>query len=178
MSRLVRALLAALAGLIVTAAPASADVAGSGPVQISQQTTTAHVGIGQRFAFTTTIRNDGDRPLSGLVAHLDIVGLDPDVYVDPEDWSTQRTQYPSAVPPHATTRLSWSVHAVTTGRLVLYVSLVSATGQAVAAGPALHAEVGAQQRLDPNGVLPVAVGVPVLLLALLAAARLRRRRLV
>jgi hypothetical protein len=170
-----RRALAVAATLAVTlAGPSTAGA----DVSVTVDRTGVATGLGKRFSFRSTFANPGPGEIRGLVAHLNIASLRPDVYVDPEDWSTQRTQYPSAVPPHATTRLSWSVHAVTTGRLVLYVSLVSATGQAVAAGPALHAEVGAQQRLDPNGVLPVALGVPVLLLALLAAARLRRRRLV
>ena len=33
------------------------------------------------------------RPLSGLVAHLNVVGLSSGIYVDPEDWSEERTKY-------------------------------------------------------------------------------------
>lgn len=179
MNRLVRALLVGLAAAAVTAAPANADAPDAvASVQISQDTTTARAAIGEPFSFTTTVRNPGDQPLTGLVAHLDIVGLDPDVYVDPEDWSSQRTQYLPPVPAHGATRLSWSVNAVNPGRLVVYVSLVTATGDSVVTGPALHAEVSAQQRLDAAGVVPVAVAVPTVVLALLVAARVRRRRLV
>ena len=35
---------------------------------------------------------------SGLVAHLNIVGLSSGIYVDPEDWSEERTKF---VPPLA-----------------------------------------------------------------------------
>ncbi len=179
MNRLVRALLVGLAAAAVTAAPAHADAPDAvASVQISQDTTRARAAIGEPFSFTTTVRNPGDQPLTGLVAHLDIVGLDPDVYVDPEDWSSQRTQYLPPVAPNGSETLSWSVQPVNPGRLVVYVTLVSATGGAVMTGPALHAEVSAQQRLDAAGVLPVAVAVPAVVLILLVAGRVRRRRLV
>jgi hypothetical protein len=177
-SRLLAALLAGAAALCVTAAPARADGAGAGmPVQISQDTTTARARVGAPFSFTTTVRNTGERSLPGIVAHLDVVSLDPDVYVDPEDWSTQRTQYLPPLPGHGSARLSWSVQAVNDGRFLVYVALATAAGDRIVAGPVLHAEVRAQQRLDAPGLLPIAIGVPVVVLLLLIATRYRRRRL-
>jgi hypothetical protein len=146
-------------------------------VQIGQDVTTTRALIGAPLSFTTTVRNPDDRPLTGLVAHLNILSMDPGVYVDPEDWSTRRTQYLAPVPGHGAVRLGWSVHAVNDGRFVLYVALATAGGDSVVAGPALHAVVRAQQRIDVAGFLPVAIGVPVAVLVLLVAARYRRRRL-
>ncbi|MCU1616214.1 MAG: hypothetical protein JWO98_3754 [Frankiales bacterium] len=179
MSRPARAVLAGLAVTVVTVAPARAETPGAlQPVEISQDTTTTRADIGAQFTFTTTVRNAGDQPLSGLVAHLNIVSLHADVTVDPEDWSTHRTQYLAAVPPHASTRLSWSVHAVNDGRFVVYVAVTTAAADTLTAGPALHAVVSPQRHLDAGGVLPVAVAVPAVVLVLLIAVRRRRRRMI
>ena len=178
-TRVLAGLVGVAAALCTAVAPAQADSAGSAThVQISQDRTSARALIGAPFAFSTTVRNPDDAPLTGLVAHLNVVSLDPAVYVDPEDWSTRRTQYLSPVPGHGTVRLSWSVHAVNDGRFVLYVALATAGGESVTAGPALHAVVRAQQRIDAAGILPVAIAVPSVVLVLLIAARYRRRRLV
>jgi hypothetical protein len=55
----------------------------SSAASVQLDRTTLSTSIGQRFSFTSTIHNDSDQPRSGLVAHLNVLGLDPDVYVDP-----------------------------------------------------------------------------------------------
>jgi hypothetical protein len=178
MTRTVRALLSGAVALVMTAAPARANSAGSGiPVQISQDMTTESALIGSPFSFTTTVRNSGDHALRGLVAHLNVVSMDPGVYVDPEDWSTHRTQYLTPVPAQGSVRLAWSVHAVNAGRFVVYVALATSAGDSVVAGPALHTVVHAPQQIDATGILPVAIAVPAAVLVLLVAARYRRRNM-
>jgi hypothetical protein len=140
--------------------------------------TTLSTSFGQRFSFTSTIRNGSDRPRSGLVAHLNVLGLDPDVYVDPEDWSSQRTIYLDPLPAHASTRLAWTVQAVNSGRLAIYVTVTAQQGtDAVAASNALRLAVAQQQTLDQGGILPLAVVVPMTVLLLAGLAARRRRRL-
>ena len=68
---------------LVLAAGLAPAAAGTSPVSVRVDPTTVSTSIGQRFPLTSTVRNDGDRPVSGLVAHLNVLSLDPDVYVDP-----------------------------------------------------------------------------------------------
>lgn len=157
-------------------APAAAD---SAAASVELDPATVSTGIGQRFSFTSTVRNASDQPMSGLVAHLNVLGLDPDVYVDPEDWSSQRTIYLDPLPAHAVTRLGWTVQAVNSGRLVIYVTVSAQQGtDAVAASNTLRLAVAEQRTLDAGGILPLAVAVPttILLLAVFAAGRRRRLR--
>ena len=76
-----RAVIVALV-LVAALTPASA---GTSPVSVQVDPTTVSTSIGQRFRLTSTVRNDSDRAVSGLVAHLNVLGLEPEVYVDPED---------------------------------------------------------------------------------------------
>ena len=133
--------------------------------------------VGDHFSFTTTVRNDGAEPLDHLVAHLNILSLDPSVYVDPEDWSSTRTRYLPVLPPGHTTTISWSVQSVNTGHFLLYVAVASQAGSdAVAASPVLRATIASRRTLNPAGILPVALAVPAVLLALWGVQSMRRRR--
>lgn len=144
-------------------------------VQIEQDRSEVSLLIGERFSFTSTVR--APAAVSGLIAHLNIVSLDPETYVDPEDWSDERTQYLPDIPAGAQVTLPWNVQAVNDGSFVVYVALAHGdAGQPVQAGPGLRAQVTAQRVINPGGMLPIAAAVPASLLALMFATRLRRRR--
>jgi hypothetical protein len=133
--------------------------------------------IGQHFTFATTIRNTGDQPARDLVAHLNVLSSDPGVYVDPEDWSAQRTRYLPPLPGHGSTRITWKVQAVNSGHLTIYVTaLPRYGGGAISVSEPLRLEVAARRTLNSGGVLPLALGIPALLAGGAAAMRLRRPR--
>lgn len=158
-----------------TSGPVAPD---SSAASVQLDRTTVTTSIGQRFSFTSTVRNDSDQAKSGLVAHLNVLGLDPDVYVDPEDWSSQRTIYLDPLPAHASTRLAWTVQAVNSGRLVIYVTVSAQQGtDAVAASNTLRLAVAQQRTVDAGGILPLAVAMPTTVLLLMGFAARRRRRL-
>lgn len=171
------ALAVALAGAVVAASmPASAAAPAGAVVELDQSNIATHVG--DRFTFGSTIRNPGSQPLEGLVAHLNVLSLDRDVYVDPEDWSSARTQFLPRVAAGGSARLTWTVQAVNQGRIVIYVTVVSErASDEVDASATLRATVTAQERLSARGVLPVALAMPAVTLLLLIASLRRRWRL-
>ena len=173
MSRLLRAMAALAAALLIVAPAAAKD-----PVSVILDQTHRETAVGDRFDFASTIRNDTDHELTGLVAHLNVLSTDPDVYVDPEDWSAHRTAFLPPVPAHTTRRVDWTVQVVNEGHFVLYVAVTSTTGPAyvdVSAG--LRLTSTGRRSLDAGGVLPVVLGMPALMAALLVLVGLRRRRL-
>jgi hypothetical protein len=171
----------ALASVVFVCALTTSSYAGAisrDAVQITQDKAAASTSIGSRFAFTSTVRNTSSRALTGLVAHLNIVSLDSNVYVDPEDWSSHRTQYLKDIPIGGSLQQSWTVQAVNGGRFIVYVAVAESTaGNPVIAGPGLHVDVAAQRTINAGGILPIAAAVPVIVVELLVAARVRRRRL-
>jgi hypothetical protein len=145
-------------------------------VSVELSRTSIEAGPGDRLVFASTVRNTGPRPLSGLVAHLDILTTDPTVYVDPEDWSPLRTMYLDRLPPGGAVRVPWKVRAVTSGPLVMYVSVTRpGTAKVSVSGP-LRITVHGQRVVNAAGVLPVVVWTPAAVLALLGLTMLRRRR--
>jgi hypothetical protein len=172
----VLALVAALAP--GAAAAATASPAAPPGLSVTLDRTVVSTTIGQRFGFASTVRNDGDRPVPAVIAHLNVLSLDPDVYVDPEDWSTSRTAYAGTLAPHATARLAWNVQAVNTGRFVLYVAVTAERGAAhVTGSDTLRLAVAEQRTLDAAGMVPLAAAMPAGVLLLIGLVARRRRRL-
>jgi hypothetical protein len=138
--------------------------------------TEIEAGPGEKVRFSSTVRNTGDQPLNDLVAHLAILSSDPDVYVDPEDWSPRRTQYVDGLAPGQDATLSWNVQAVTAGPLILYVAVTDPQSETVVASRPLSMAVTGRRVVDSADALALVAGVPATVLLLLALSGVRRRQ--
>jgi hypothetical protein len=168
-----------IAVLVACAACATPAAAADGSVEISLDRNSASTQLGKSFSFGSTIANGSGRRLSGLVAHLDVVSLTKGVYVDPEDWSDQRTRYLPALAPGGSTKVDWKVKAVNGGNFAVYVVVVptpvtAPPGPTISTG--LQAHVTERRTLNSDGVLPLALGVPALIGLVTLGVRRRRRR--
>jgi uncharacterized membrane protein len=165
-----RALLVSLACMLV-AAPA---VAAKTPVEVSLSRAEVSTRIGESFDFDSEIRNAGTQPLPELVAHLNVAGLESGIYVDPEDWSEERTKFLPPLAPGESTNVGWNVKAVTGGRAAIYVVVLPGRSEP-AVSPAMAVQIADTKDFNSDGVLPLAVGVPALLGAVALTVRRRRR---
>ena len=180
-----RALLAVVA-VVFLAAPGTAtgisqaggDGIAVGGVEVTLSRQTVSTKLGSSFDFESTITNGTDAPLSDLIAHLDVIGRDPSVYVDPEDWSSERTKFLDPLVPGESVEVPWTVKAVTRGEVSIDVAVLSGTGvqRRLAISPPLDASIAEQRTLNSGGVLYLALGLPALLGAGILATRRRRRR--
>jgi hypothetical protein len=147
----------------------------AGPLSVVLDQTKMEVGPGQRIRFTSTVRNTGDQPLGDLVAHVAILTSDPDVYVDPEDWSPRRTQFIDRLAAGEEASLTWNVQAVTAGPLILYVAVTDRQSDTVAVSGPLYMSVTGRRVVNSNDALPLVAGVPAAVLLLLGITGVRRR---
>lgn len=146
-------------------------------VSVDVEPTAVATKPGQSFSLRSAITNRGASPASGLVAHLNILSLRPGVYVDPEDWSEDRTRYLNTIPAGGSTTLTWKVKAVNSGSIGVYVAVFPSSGAGrPVTGPTLRAAIAERKTIDAEGIVPLALGVPALLGALAVGVRLRRRR--
>ena len=164
----------------VLAAQAAPGVAaqvepGAPPVGITLDRRAVEVSVGQSFELVSTIDNQGPEPLTGLIAHIDVLGTDPARYVDPEDWCTERTVFLDDLARGGSVAPTWQIQAVDSGPLLLWVTVTRPTGEAVAVSTPVHLTVGEHLDVNAGGVLPVVVGVPAAVLATLALVARRRR---
>jgi hypothetical protein len=170
--RLVTSITAAL--LLAQAATALAQDAGGVEVQIDHPRISTE--LGGKFTFTSTVVNPGTTPADGLIAHLNILSIRPGVYVDPEDWASQRTRYLRPIPPGDALPVTWHVQAVNTGSFGVYVAVLSKrSASPPVTGPTLELTVAERDTLGSGGIVPLVVGVPALLGLLAVVLRLRGR---
>ena len=159
--------------LLLTAAQAQA--AG---LRLSNDRAGIATALGHKFVFHTTIRNEGATPASGLIAHLNVVDLSGHTYVDPEDWSSQRTRYLPSIPAGGSTALAWRMNAVNSGTIGVYVAVLPRSGAPVppTTGPTVRVQIKDRKTLNSGGILPLALGLPALLGLLAVGVRVRRGR--
>jgi len=147
------------------------------PVSIELDKTQAALGLGQTLKFTTKVGNPGEEDVSGAIAHLNILAVDPGVYVDPEDWSGERTQYLDPLGGGESDPVEWELQAVNSGRFMVYVVITfdQAAGEVVAS-KALRLDVAPERTLEAGGLVPIAAGVPGVVVLLMGLVMVRRRR--
>ena len=167
------------------ASPALAFQKGqSGDLQISIDLDYTVVKTGDKVEFNTTVTNNASEESPPLIVAMNVINLDAtgDV-VDPEDWSPQRTQYIESLAPGQSVNQSWIINTILDGDYMVYMVVIpepdgqEASSQPVASS-GIHLTVTPFTRLNPGGILPYAIGGPiVLLLGIFLVYRLRRRQI-
>lgn len=151
-------------------------------LQIEIDRTTAVTNNGDKVEFHTSVTNIDSTASPPLIVAMNIINLSAtgDV-VDPEDWSPERTQYLESLAPGETKTQTWILNTILEGDYMVYVVVIpspaseDSTSQPVAS-PGIHVKVNPFARLNPGGILPLAIGIPILLILLLVGMlRLRRR---
>jgi ABC-2 type transport system permease protein len=165
--------------------PKAAEVAQaqpSPPLGISIDLDTSVVNAGTPVLYSTQVTNHGAETSRPLILAMNIINLDAKgEIVDPEDWSPQRTQYLDSLAPGQSAKHSWRVNAILDGDFMVYMVAIpepngtDATSHPVASS-GIHLTVKPFTKLNPAGVLPYAVGGPVLLALVIYLALRHRRR--
>jgi hypothetical protein len=168
----VKRLLLALVILFVAAPPAHAAVS------VTNDRTAITTKLGRKFTFRSRIENRGTTSARDLVAHLNVVDLTGHTYVDPEDWSSQRTRYLRSIPPGGSRTVTWPMNAVNAGTIGIYVAVLPRNGTPVppTTSPTVRLHIEDRRTLNSGGVLPLALGLPAALGLLALAVRASRRR--
>jgi len=164
---------ASLAGLLAPTATA----AGVENVAVTVAPEDIATTLGGKFSFTSTITNDGETVATGLIAHLNVLSLKDGTYVDPEDWSSNRTRYLAPVAPGESVSITWRMQAVNDGDFGIYVAVLPESGAPVppVTGPTIRLDVAERRTLNAGGIVPLVLGIPAALGILALAVRIRRR---
>jgi ABC-2 type transport system permease protein len=174
-----------IAGLLVVslllASPAHAFQTGE-DLSITVDTETKHMKTGDTIEFKTVVTNNGAEASMPLIVAMNVINLDAtgDV-VDPEDWSPQRTQYIDSLAPGESIELGWIINTILEGDFMVYMVLLPEPDSAdttshPVASSGIHLTVDPFTRLNPGGVLPFAIGGPILLLVITYFVYRRRRQ--
>jgi hypothetical protein len=157
---------------------ASAPAARPAPtLSVSVEPSRVATTLGRTVTVRSAVTNRGSAPAAGLIAHLNVLSYERGVYVDPEDWSSNRTRYLAPIPAGGTTTVTWRIQAVNAGRFAVYVAILPRRPDAgpPTTGPSIDLAVAKRTTIGAAGILPLALGIPALLAFLLAGVRVRRR---
>jgi hypothetical protein len=177
MSRLLVPLTLAALSLTLLVAPLAQGAQEPARISVKVDRTQISTTLGGKFSFRTTITNRGSSEARGLIAHLNVLSLKDGVYVDPEDWSSNRTRYLPPIPAGGSVTTTWGMQAVNDGDFGIYVAVLPESGEArpPTTGPAIHLDVAERKTLNAGGIVPLALGIPALLGILTLGLRLYRR---
>lgn len=133
--------------------------------------------MGDRLTFHSVIRNDSTVPLNGIIGRISLVRGDPgeEQPVDLEDWSAQKALAVARLAPDEAIETVWPMRLIQAGRYRVAVSVVAGGSAVLAASPFVDFAVREKLVLESQRVLPVALGIPLLLVGLLAWCNVRGR---
>jgi hypothetical protein len=99
----------AVVALIISAVLGTVTPAFSAPnpITVTVDRTAISTSLGHKFTFRSVIANHGAATARDLIAHLNVLSLRKGTYVDPEDWSSHRTQYLKAIPAGGSATTTW-----------------------------------------------------------------------
>jgi hypothetical protein len=169
-----------LAATVSSGAPAfGQENAAASDLRVSVSKSEVSALTGDTFTFTSEITNTGSEVTPPLIANLDFVALDQSTYIDPEDWSPQRTLVVDPIAAGSSATQSWTVKPVLKGDVAAYVVVLPSSPALATAGPlvsspAIYLHVEEHRALNPGGVLPVVLAVPGVLALAFAGLRVAR----
>jgi hypothetical protein len=172
-----RRLVVSASAVFFALALAGPAVSSSNHIAVTVDRTAIATSLGHKFSVRSRIANSGGSGASGLIAHLNVLSLRPDVYLDPEDWSSHRTRYLPAIPAGRSVTITWRMQAVNAGSIGVFIAVLPQSGEPrpPATGPTIHVSIARRKTLNSGGILPLALGIPALLAALSVGLRVRRR---
>ncbi len=143
---------------------------GSNPIKMEiTSIQNIHAIAGQIITVNGTITNSGSNPIGGI-AYISIIDVQNKTPIDLEDWSAHKGIDISSLAPGQSIPMEWNVRLVKDGSYTIVILFSSNDGAVPPTASAkTFLEVDPKHNLNPGNVLPVAFGVPALLIAILGA---------
>jgi hypothetical protein len=129
-----------------------------------------HGVAGQFIKIKGTITNNSPNNASiGGIAYISIVDIKDKIPVDLEDWSAEKGLYIPAINAGESLPLEWNLRLVKAGSYTVDI-LFNIEGNLISppiASSKISLEVAPKVNLNPGNVLPIAFGVPAVLIAIM-----------
>lgn len=132
-----------------------------------------HPTMGNQLRFHSVITNVGDTPIEGLVAWISLVEVTPgrEQPMDLEDWSAHKAVTGAALAPGAALETDWPMRLIQSGDYRVVITVTARDQRSVNTSPIVEFHVTPKPTVQSSRILPVALGVPLLLLSWLALRR-------
>lgn len=153
--------------------------ANTSQIQVTLQRPVGTMKMGETPAFGGTVTNVGEMSLKGLIVYLSLVSLEPgqEHPVDLEDWSAEKAIRIDRLSPGGTSTHQWSMRLIQAGRFGVALTVVDPKEKQPIVSHLVPFDIQSKPILASKRILPVAIGEPLLLLALLGSIGFSRGRL-
>jgi len=133
--------------------------------------------MGDNLRFWSIISNTGIKPIEGLVAWIGLVEIDPgnEQPVDLEDWSAHKAITGASIGRGESLRTDWPIRLIKGGDYRVVVSATDRDSHSVFTSATIQFHVRQKSVLQTKRVLPVAAGVPLLIVGLMIFNKAKRR---
>jgi hypothetical protein len=129
--------------------------------------------MGNQLHFHSVITNMGDNPIEGLVAWISLVEVTPgqEQPMDLEDWSAHKAVTGAKLAPGASLETDWPMRLIQQGDYRVVISVTARNQRTVNTSPTVEFHVTRKPMVQSSRILPVALGVPFLLIGWMAFRR-------
>jgi hypothetical protein len=133
--------------------------------------------MGDWLKFHSVIKNDSSQAAHGVVAWISLVQMDPgqEQPVDLEDWSAHKAVTHTILQPRQQVDVEWPMRLIQAGAYRVMISAVDRETDHVVTSRFVDFQVRRKPVVESGRVLPVAFGVPAIVLGLMVWRRYRRR---
>jgi len=134
--------------------------------------------MGDKITYLGTITNNSDKAVDNIIVYISLANVTSgkEAPLDLEDWSANKAIKVDTIPPHGTYQGQWPMRLIDSGSYVAYITVVDKNDNTPISSTMSHLEIKRILRLNPNNVLPVAIGEPVLLGMVFMFVAFRRRK--
>ncbi len=147
-------------------------------IAVSIKPPSVQANMGDKITYTGTITNNSDKAVNNIIAYISLANVTQgkESPMDLEDWSANKAIKIDTIPPHGTYEGKWPMRLIDSGSYVAYITVVDKNDNIPISSTMSHLDIKRILRLNPNNVLPVALGEPVIIGLVFAAIALRRRK--
>ena len=149
----------------------------SNPSQVIHKMVGKYIIINASLNYLKSNKNPGNSTIDGI-AYISIVDVKDRIPVDLEDWSVEKGLYIPSISPGQSLPLEWNVRLVKAGSYTI--SVLFNENRDPFSSPIVSSrislEVSPKSNLNPGNVLPVAFGVPAILIGVLGSLNYLRGR--
>jgi hypothetical protein len=134
--------------------------------------------MGDKITYVGTITNNSDKPVNNIIAYVSLANVSQgrESPMDLEDWSANKAIKVDTIPPHGTYKGQWPMRLIDSGSYVAYITVVDKNDNSPISSTLSRLEIKRVLRLNPNNVLPVAIGEPITLGMVFLFVAFRRRK--
>ena len=164
--------------MIFLATAANYASASAGRITVSINPPSVQANMGDKITYAGTVTNNSDRAIDNIIAYISLANITPgkEAPLDLEDWSANKAIKVDTIPPHGTYEGQWPMRLIDSGSYVAYITVVDKNDNMPVSSLMSRLEIKRVLRLNPNNVLPVAIGEPVALGMVFMLVAFRRRK--